>query len=209
MKKFLLLLLVVAAVGGYFYYQHFTSSPKYSLLQVHEAMEDHDMVAFEKYVDVPGVTGSLVDQLAEQRGLISALNPASGIMRQALRYMKPQLTQVARKEIEKYVETGDFKKDPNAPKKKVDISLSGLWHKVVSDSAAFKGVKYVKEEGETALVGIEFTQPRYDTTMVLEVRMRDQGDYWQVVALTNTADLLKHTTRLQRQKLAGKLHLGN
>jgi hypothetical protein len=205
MKKILLLLLLVLGVGAYLYYQNFISSPKYSLLQAHEAMEDHDMAAFEKYVDVPGVTGSLIDQLAEQRGLIGTLNPASGAIRQALRYMKPQLTQVARKEIEKYVETGDFKKDPNAPKKKVDISLSGLWHKMVSDSAAFKGIKYVKEEGPTALVGIEFSQPRYDTTMVLEVKMQDQGEHWQVVALTNTGELLKQTARLQRQKLAGKL----
>lgn len=205
MKKFLLLLIVVLVAAGYLYYQNFTGSPKYSLLQAHEAMENHDMEAFEKYVDVPAVTGSLIDQLAEQRGLIGALNPASGVLRQALRYMKPQLSQVAHKEIEKYVTTGDFKKDPNAPKKQVDISLSGLWHKVVSDSAAFKGVKYVKEEGETALVGLEFTQPRYDTTMVLEVKMRDQGEHWQVVALTNTAELLKHTSRLQKQKLVSKL----
>jgi hypothetical protein len=207
MKKILLLVLVVVAVGGYLYYQNFTSSPKYSLLQAHEAMEDHDMAAFEKYVDIPSVTGSLIDQLAEQRGLIGSLNPASGVIRQALRYMKPQLTQVARKEIEKYVATGDFKKDPAAPKKKVDISLSGLWHKVVSDSATFKGIQYVKEEGETALVGVEFTQPRYDTTMVVEIKMRDKGEYWQITELTNTGDLLKHTSRLQKQKLAGKLNL--
>jgi hypothetical protein len=207
MKKNLLLVLVVVAVGGYLYYQNFTSSPKYSLLQAHEAMEDHDMAAFEKYVDIPSVTGSLIDQLAEQRGLIGSLNPASGVIRQALRYMKPQLTQVARKEIEKYVATGDFKKDPAAPKKKVDISLSGLWHKVVSDSATFKGIQYVKEEGETALVGVEFTQPRYDTTMVVEIMMRDKGEYWQITELTNTGDLLKHTSRLQKQKLAGKLNL--
>jgi len=207
MKKILLLLVVVGLIGGYLYYQNFKSSPKYSLLQAHEAVQDHDMEAFEKYVDLPSVTGSMIDQLAQQRSLIGALNPASGVMRNALKYMKPQLTQVARKEIEKYVATGDFKKDPNAPKKKVDISLSGLWHKVVSDSANFKGVKYVNEQGETALVGLEFTQPRYDTTMVLEVKMQDKGDYWQVVQLTNTADLLKHTSRLQKQRVASKLNL--
>lgn len=207
MKKILLLLLVVVLVGGYLYYQHYKSSPEYSLLQAHEALQDHDMAAFEKYVDVQSVTGRLVDQLAQQQGLIGALNPASGVLKQALRFMKPQLTQVARTEVEKYVETGDFKKDPNAPKKKVDISLSGLWHKVVSDSAAFKRVKYVKEAGETALVGLEFTQPRYDTTMVLEVKMRDQGDYWQVTELANTGELLKHTARLQKQRVASKLNL--
>jgi len=207
MKKILLLLVVVGLIGGYLYYQNFKSSPKYSLLQAYEAVQEHDMAAFEKYVDLPSVTGSMIDQLAQQRSLISALNPASGVIRNALKYMKPQLNQVARKEIEKYVETGDFKKDPNAPKKKVDISLSGLWHKVVSDSADFKGVKYVNEQGETALVGLEFTQPRYDTTMVLEVKMQDKGDYWQVVQLTNTADLLKHTSRLQKQRIASKLNL--
>ena len=63
--KFLLLLLVVALAGGYLYYQNFVGSPKYSLLQAHKAMENHDMEAFEKYVDVPSVTGSLIDQLAE------------------------------------------------------------------------------------------------------------------------------------------------
>ncbi|PIQ20409.1 MAG: hypothetical protein COW65_15185 [Cytophagales bacterium CG18_big_fil_WC_8_21_14_2_50_42_9] len=82
-----------------------------------------------------------------------------------------------------------------------------MWHKVVSDSAAFKGVKYVNEQGETALVGLEFTQPRYDTTLVLEVKMQDKGDYWQVVQLTNTADILKHTSRLQKQRVASKLNL--
>jgi hypothetical protein len=207
MKKVLIILVVLGLVGGFLYYRNFVGSPKYSLLQAHEAMEDHDMAEFQKYVNIESVTGSLVDQLAANQSLLSALNPGGLVSRQVLRVMKPQLAQVAGKEIQKYVETGDFKKDPTAPKKKIDISLSGLWHKVVSDSAAFKGVKYVNEQGETALVGLEFTQPRYDTTLVLEVKMQDKGDYWQVVELTNTGELLKHTSRLQKHRLAQKLHL--
>lgn len=207
MKKILIILVVLGLVGGFLYYRHFVTTPKYSLLQAHEALQKHDMAQFEKYVNVESVTGSLVDQLAANQSLISAINPGSLVTKQVLRLMKPQLAQVAEKEIQKYVETGDFRKDPNAPRKKVDISLSGLWHKVVSDSAAFKGVKYVNEQGETALVGLEFTQPRYDTTLVLEVKMQDKGDYWQVVQLTNTGELLKHSSRLQKQRLAQKLHL--
>ena len=140
MKKIVLFVIAVVLAGGYWYYQNFKSSPKYSLLQAHEALQEHDMTSFEKYVDLQSVSGNLIDQLAQQQGLIGALNPASGVLKQALRYMKPQLSQVARNEVQKYVETGDFKKDPTAPKKKVDISLSGLWHQVVSDSATFGGV---------------------------------------------------------------------
>jgi hypothetical protein len=207
MKKILIVLIILGAAGGYFYYRSFVTSPKYSLLQAHEALQDHDMAQFEKYVDVRRVTGTVIDQLATHQSLIGVLNPGNVILKQALRYMKPQLNNVARHEIQKYVETGDFKKDRIAPKKKVDISLSGLWHKVVSDSARFEGVKYANENGETALVGLEFTQPRYDTTLVLEVKMQDKGDYWQVVELTNTGELLKHTSRLQKQRLAQRLNL--
>ncbi|KAA5539553.1 DUF2939 domain-containing protein [Adhaeribacter rhizoryzae] len=207
MKKVLIIVVLLALVGGFLYYRSFVQSPKYSLLQAHEALQDHDMAEFEKFVNIERVTGSLVDQLAAHQSLLSALNPGSLVTKQVLRFMKPQLAQVAGNEIQKYVETGDFKKDPNAPRKKVDISLSGLWHKVVSDSAAFKGVKYVNEQGEIALVGLEFTQPRYDTTLVLEVKMEDKGDYWQVTELANTGELLKHTSRLQKQRLASKLHL--
>lgn len=87
----------------------------------------------------------------------------------------------------------------------MDVSLNGLWNKVVSDSSQFKGVNYTREEGETAFVGLEFTQPRYDTTFVLEVKMQNQGDYWQATEITNTGDIFKGVARLQKQKLQKQL----
>lgn len=203
MKKFLLLL-VVAAVGGYLYYRNLVSSPKYSLLQAHEAMQDHDMAAFEKYVNVESITGNLIDDMAQQKGVMTLLNPGSLAFKQALQFMKPQLADVVRKEVEKYVESGTFAKDP-AQKKKIDISFNGLWHKIVSDSSAFKGVKYTREEDETAFIGLEFTQPRYDTTFVLEVKMQNKGDYWQATEITNTGDIFKGLARLQKQRLQRKI----
>ncbi|QMU30761.1 hypothetical protein [Adhaeribacter radiodurans] len=204
MKKFLLFLVLIAAVSGYFYYQNLVSSPKYSLLQAHEALQDHDMPAFEKYVNVESITGNLVNDMSKQKGWIGMLNPGSMVLKQALQFMKPQLAGVARKEVQKYVETGSFAKDPSRDKK-VDISFNGLWNKVVSEDSQFKGVKYTREEGETALVGLEFTQPRYDTTLVLEVKMQDKGDYWQATEITNTNDILKGVARLQAQKLKKNL----
>lgn len=204
MKKILLVLIVVLAIGGYTYYRNLVTSPKYSLLQAHEAMEDHDMAAFEKYVNVESIAGNLITDMSQQKGLINMLNPGSMVLKQALQFMKPQLAGVARKEVQKYVETGSFAKDPTR-EKKVDISFNGLFNKVVSDSSEFKGVKYTREEGETAFVGLEFTQPRYDTTFVLEVKMQNKGDYWQATEITNTGDILKGVARLQKQKLQHKL----
>ncbi|MDQ3291946.1 MAG: DUF2939 domain-containing protein [Bacteroidota bacterium] len=204
MKKFLLFVVILIAISGYFYYQNLVSSPKYSLLQAHEALQEHDMAAFEKYVDIESITGNLVSDMSQQKGLIGMLNPGSLVLKQALQFMKPQLAGIARKEVQKYVETGSFAKDPGR-EKKVDISLNGLWNKVVSDDSQFKGVQYTREEGETAFVGLEFTQPRYDTTFVLEVKMQNKGDYWQATEITNTSDILKGVARLQAQKIKKNL----
>ena len=204
MKKVVLILVVVVLIGGYTYYRNLVTSPKYSLLQAHEAMQDHDMAAFEKYVNIESITTDLVNDMSQQKSLISLLNPGSMVLKQAMQFMKPQLASVARKEVQKYVETGSFAKDPTR-QKKVDVSLNGLWNKVVSDSSQFKGVQYTREEGETAFVGLEFTQPRYDTTFVLEVKMQNQGDYWQATEITNTSDIFKGIARLQKQKLQKKL----
>ncbi|RDC65194.1 hypothetical protein [Adhaeribacter pallidiroseus] len=204
MKKVVWILVVVVLIGGYTYYRNLVRSPKYSLLQAHEALQDHDMAAFEKYVNVESITTDLVNDMSRQKSLIGLLNPGSMVLKQAIQFMKPQLASVARKEVQKYVETGSFAKDPTR-EKKVDISLNGLWNKVVSDSSQFKGVNYTREEGETAFVGLEFTQPRYDTTFVLEVKMQNKGDYWQATEITNTSDIFKGIARLQKQRLQNKL----
>lgn len=204
MKKILALVVLAAAVGGYGYYRNWVTSPTYSLLQAHAAMQKHDMAAFEKYVNVTSITGHLVDDMAQQKGVVSLLNPGSAVLQQALQLMKPQLAGVARKEVEKYVTTGSFAKDP-ARQKKVDISFNSLWHKVVSDSSQFKGVKYTREAGETTFVGLEFTQPKFDTTLVLEVKMQNQGDHWQATEITNTSEILKNVARLQKQHLQRKI----
>jgi hypothetical protein len=89
------------------------------------------------------------------------------------------------------------------PKRTVKVSMLGMASKVVSADSKFKDVKYVNEQGDQALVGIEFTQPKYDTTLVVELKMRDKGDHWQVTEITNTGELIKHVARLEKQRRLG------
>ncbi|WP_400192751.1 DUF2939 domain-containing protein [Hymenobacter sp. B81] len=205
MKKLLIGLLLLAVVaGGYWYYHSITTGPKYALGQAVKAVHDHDVAAFEKYVNVESVTGSLVDQVTAQSSVLGMLNPAGFLAKGALGLAKPQLAKAARKEMQRFVETGSLEgAAESSPKRLVKVSLAGLASKVVSPESSFKGVKYVNEQGEVALVGLEFTQPKFDTTMVLEVKMRDRGDYWQVTEVTNMGEMLKHVARLEKNKLLG------
>jgi hypothetical protein len=203
MKRIIvLLLLVLVAIGGYFYYQSLKAGPKYALVQVANAARTHDMATFERYVDVNSVTGNLVDQVANQGSELGLMNPEGLAFKSALRMLKPQLTQVVRKELQQFVETGSLQGAADAPPSKgiMNISLTGLASKVASPDSKFKDVKYVKEEGEQALVGIEFTQPKYDTTMIVELKMLNRGNHWQVTEITNTGDLLKQVARLEKQQ---------
>ena len=205
MKRLLLLIVILAlAAGGYYYYRSLKQGPEYSLLQAAAATQTHDMVAFEKYVDVNSVTGHLVDQITNQSSLLGALNPGGFLFKGALHVLKPQLTKAAHNEVQRYVETGSLEGAAQAaPKGLGRVSLAGLASKVVSPESTFKGVKYSRQEGEQAFVGLEFTQPKYDTTMVMEVKLLHRNDHWQVTEITNTGDLLQSVARLEKKRLLG------
>lgn len=204
MKKLLLLVVVLAlAASGYYYVKSKKDGPTGALVQAATAVRTHDVAAFEKFVDVGNVTSHLVDDVAGQGAALSALVPGGGLMMSgALRLLKPTLANAARKEVQHYVETGSLEAAGEPiPNQSLNVSILGLAGKIVGPGSKLKGIKYTTEQGEQALVGIEFTQPRYDTTMVIEVRMHHRGDHWQLTEITNAAELLHRTANLEKRRM--------
>ena len=202
MKKLILLVLLAAiGIGGYLFYRSVRSGPKYSLMQAAKATQTHDMAEFERYVDVNSVTGSLVDQVAAQGADLGLPNFGGFALGGALQLLKPQLARAAHREIQAYVERGAAGAAQQAQRQgPMPVSVLGLASKVVSADSRFRNVKYVTEQGEQALVGLEFTEPKYDTTLVVELKMLNRGDHWQVTEITNTGELLRQTTRLEAKR---------
>lgn len=204
MKKLLLLVLLVAvAAGGYYYYLSLKNGPKGAMAQVAAAVQTHDMATFEKYVDISSVTTHLVDDVAQQGSALTSLLPGGSLMvGGALRLIKPALAKAAHNEVQRYVETGSLEAAAAAaPKRLVNLSLTGLASKIVSPDSQFKGIKYSREEGDNAYMGLEVSQPKYDTTMVVEVRLRRQGDHWRLTQITNTGELLRNAAQLEKKRL--------
>lgn len=204
MKKLLLLVLLLAlGAGGYFYYQSLKQGPKGALVLAAAAVQAHDMATFERYVDVNSVTTHLVDDVTQQGAVLTALVPGGGLlMGGAMRLLKPTLAKAAHQEVQRFVETGSLESAAAAaPKRLVNVSLTGLAGKVVGPDSEFKGVKYSREEGNNAYVGLEITQPKYDTTMVVEVKLRRQGDHWQMTQIMNSGELLRNVAQLEKKRL--------
>ena len=204
MRKLLLFALLLALLaGGYYYYRTLKSGPSGALVSAAAAVQTHDMATFEKYVDVSSVTSHLVDDIAQQSSALTSLLPGGSLMLGgAMRLLKPSLANAAHQEVQRYVETGSLEAaNAAAPKHVVNISLTGLASKIVNPDSEFKGIKYAREEGDNAFVGLEVTQPKYDTTMVVEVKMRRQGDHWQMTQITNSGELLRSVARLEKKRL--------
>ena len=204
MKKLLILaLLALLGAAGYFYFQTFKNGPKGALAQAAKAVDSHDMATFEKFVDVNSVTTHLVDDIVSQGSALTSLVPGGGLaVGAALRFAKPALTKAAHNEVQRYVETGSLEAAAAAaPKRLVNISLTGMASKIVSADSKFKGIKYEREEGDNAYVGLEVTQPKYDTTMVIEVKLRRRGDAWQVSQVMNTRELMQQVVGLEKRRL--------
>ena len=204
MKKILLLvLLLTLAAGGYYYIRSLKNGPSGALAQAAAAVQTHDMATFEKYVDVNSLTAHLVDDVAQQSSALTALLPGGGLlMGGAVKLLKPTLTNAAHQEVQRYVETGSLEAAAAAaPKRLVNFSLTGLASKVVGPDSQFKGIKYTREEGDNAFMGLEVSQPRYDTTMVVEVKLRRQGDHWQMTQIMNSGELLRNAAALEKKRL--------
>ena len=204
MKKLLLLVLLLAlGTGGYFYYQSLKQGPKGALVLAAAAVQAHDMTTFERYVDVNSVTTHLVDDVTQQGAVLTDLVPGGGLlMGGAMRLLKPTLAKAAHQEVQRFVETGSLESAAAAaPKRVVNVSLTGLAGKVVGPDSEFKGIKYSREEGDNAYVGLEITQPKYDTTMVVEVKLRRQGDHWQMTQIMNSGELLRDVAQLEKKRL--------
>ena len=202
-RIFVVVLLLLAA-GAYFYYRHLSTTPEYALLQAAKAAKTHDVPAFEKYVDVGSITNHLVDDVAAQSEAMQGLLPR-GLTIQlgpALQLLKPQLARTAQAEVRRYVQTGSLQPTgKEQPSGLLNVPVLGAAGLVFNSGSQFKGVKYTRQQGEQAVVGLEFTQPRYDTTMVLEVSLQDRGEHWQATRITNARELLQRVAQLEQQRL--------
>jgi polyhydroxyalkanoate synthesis regulator phasin len=177
-------LVVVISAAGFFYYRY-VSSPEYSLGQILSAYKEHDLTKFEKYVDSKTMVGGLLDKAMNEVSAKSSANNEAERLGENLgigliNLMRPQVEELWTQQINRLVETGEIQGE------KGKAGLEELWNK--SDTASFQGIREIIEDGKVATISLEFNQPRFDTTLVLNVKMRDKGSYWQLFDISNAFD---------------------
>lgn len=207
MKKIAIIsVIVIVVIAIAIYYWQWTRSPKYSLLQAKKAIENHDVVSFEKYVDVQSLTERLIDQFldlatAQQEQPVDEWEQmGQNIAKGFINLLKPQLAKLAKEQVAYYVEKGSFE-DAKDKDESPKFSLKEIWNKSGGEKSKFRGFEYVKKDGKIAVVGLSFFHEEYNTKLVLDIKMREKDGYWQVAELSNFSDYMKKLDQLESKRI--------
>lgn len=189
---------LLLSICGYWYW---TTTPKYSLQKAFTAISNHDLIAYDKYVDTDTVVSRMIDQLLSSQDLnsedgINAL--ATGIVQM----IKPKLVEMAKEQIRSFVEKGDFETvstDNNGP----SFSIGSIYNRSSDgqDDAQYRGIDYVKKNGNICFVGIKIYNPKLEQEIIPEIKMRKVDSYWQIAEISNLSEMIKKIDEAENAKL--------
>jgi hypothetical protein len=71
-----------------------------------------------------------------------------------------------------------------------DLSMKGVSGKLGFEKQAFKKVAFIRVRKNDATIGVTLFNKRYDTNMLLELRMEKKDQHWQLVEVSNFASFV-------------------
>jgi hypothetical protein len=190
------LVVALAATVGVIWRNHVIHSPEYSLRKLATAIEQHDVATFQELVDVDTVVNRFIDASMTATLADTADADIATILGQGMiALMKPRIATEAKAAIIAAVEKG-------LPAKASDSTGLGEYTRrtgVTHDT--FKGMSAVSREGATALVSLEFKNARIDSTVSVQLRMREMRGFWLVSEIANAAELVTNLKAAEERRL--------
>ena len=179
---------ILCALAYYFLY--WTKTPVYSANIIRESIAKHDVVTFEKHVDMDTLYGKGYDDAIiaidriEGNGI--STNPfAMGI----LQMMKPAIVnELKAKTLEeiKGVDNGQSSKKNQATK-----MAEGLQEKADVKNADFKDITVVSKENGEAIVALTLHNKKFNKDFELKVKMAElQDGTWKLKEIINLVEFL-------------------
>lgn len=181
-----LICLIVGGIAWYFLY--FIKTPEYSLKIIKDATEKHDIVKFNKHVDLDSTLSRGYDDLMEAAiDSDKTISPeAKAFANGFIQMLKPALVNGLKDGISRYVETGKWEAEKATTNKKDNFNPDEITNKSGLKNSTFKGVAYTKKDGKTAIVGLKLFDQDVKKEFVLDVKMRQLEDgTWQIAELSN------------------------
>jgi hypothetical protein len=199
MKHFLttvgLLIMVLGVLTGKIYFD-IMQRPQYYLNQIGTAINTHNLVDFEQWVDLNSVAQGIVSDYFDRLAKRSDSSTVDAL--------KAELTPALVAQIREYVKNGRFTNNASSSiSKPARIILAQL---ILPDEAVkqFQSMAFVKEAGRTATAGVKSAAANGGSTIVAELKLQRIKTGWRVVRIANYTDI---KTRLQRHEKQKKIKI--
>ena len=191
----IILTLILSLVA--FYYSFWRNTPVYSLALVKTAIENNDLVEFNRRVDLDRLLESAYDDMADSLieqslGKSNLINLLKGkeLAKQASRLAKSKVVDFAKKRIEQYVAGNGTDGDALVEKsglRNVDFTFF--------DSLGFGAavVEYTNIEGKKAIMGVRLYPRGMDTDFIMQLEMERVDGVWRLERIRNMRE--KHPRR--------------
>ncbi|PWT96264.1 MAG: hypothetical protein C5B53_10000 [Candidatus Melainabacteria bacterium] len=208
MLRITVILIFLGAVG----YWYWTTTPEYSIRQVKAAVKNHDLVAFQKYVDMDSVASGIVDDLLTTP-MRSVLGPGifgQWIMAGVVGILKQPLVAGVKQDMERFVVTGqlmpkDAERETGGDTSDQRFSLEVMDSRLGFRKHAFRRIDYAHKDGKICTLGLIFHNQVYNQDLLLEVKMQDYGGYWRIVQISNFPKLTARLVELQASGIPEKV----
>lgn len=192
------LVVVLIGIGGSIaYFNFYVKTPEYTLNAVQEAVENHDIDEFNKYVDVDNVVAGVTDNMLD--AIIASQNnlpeEAKVAMNSLATMFKAPLVASLNDGLTTFVKTGSWE----AAEDVKDSQGAMIDSKMILDQTGLMGLSFsgidhinMNEENGTAQAGVKVEQSEIGQPFIFEVTLEEQPDgYWKVVSVDNFADFIK------------------
>lgn len=181
MKKNILIIcsVVLILIVGFLTFRYF-NSPKYSLMKIGTAIENHNYTEFEKLVDVKDLSNNFIDAYLEDEGKDS---------RGIVELMRDKMSDKFSSEIKNLIENTENDKKSG---------ISNIFSKKLN----LKNIESSEVDGDIATLNLNIELEKLDTILVLPAKMRKIDGNWQLFKFDNLSQFLKSIN--EREKLVLK-----
>lgn len=197
MKKWfsIILFLLVIVISGIFFWK-LMISPGYSLKQLDQAISENDVIAFNKYVDLDATIDGLIVHTWQYYTSDEEIGSRwseirNEISNSLLSVVKPNLKELIKKDVLDYIATGQWTSNEAGKENKISsIVIRVIKEKIDPEQWDQQSINYTEINGNIAHVGLTYFDKAKETNFLLEVKMRNMKGYWQIIEISNVAQIL-------------------
>ena len=203
-KQIALGILVFILCSMAFYFFYWIKTPAYSLSMVRDAVQKHDVQAFEKHVDLDTLLPKAFDDALVAQGKITGENLLDNAFTAAIvQAMKPGVVSMLKAETLSNIQGKGNDSEVQGKNNDQKKMANGLKEKTDFQNSEIKEVSTLSKEDNIAIVSTEIYNKKLNKTFTVNFKMAKLDDgTWKVKEISNFVNFLVEIDKAEKDKLA-------